>query len=203
MFRAELETIRNNLKTCNDELAKLLDDNRKLESNETSAKNIQSDVIMIDSYYNDISRYTIDEQRLVKKIGESGFTRDLQAAINEQKSLKSTLNDICNAFENKQYKLTEYNETLYKLQADKNNITTDELNINSKIQDKIGAQEKLNELYIVKTALSLALNNAVNTVEPIRKKLEEHIKVFEETKKLHNEIIANNRKDVLSYFYHN
>lgn len=198
MFRAELETIRNNLKACTDELAKLIDDNRKLETNETSAKNIQSDVIMIDSYYNDISRYTKDEQRLVEKIGESGFTRDLQAAINEQKLLRSTLNDICNAFENKQCELTEYNETLYKLQADQNKITTDELNINSKIQDKKGALEKLNELYLVKTALSVELEDAMNTVEPVKKKLEEHIKIFEETKKLQNEKIINDRKDVLS-----
>lgn len=152
---------------------------------------------MIDSYYNDINRYTKDEQRLVKKIGEFGYTRNLQEAINEQKLLRSTLNDICYIFEKKQCELTEYNKTLYELQAQQNKITTDELNIKCKIQDEKGALEKLNELKFVETALNVELDEAKNSIEPIKKKLERLIKKLDETKKLQNDEITKNRKDVL------
>ncbi|VVC25617.1 Hypothetical protein CINCED_3A008104 [Cinara cedri] len=196
-LKAELETIGNNLKKCRDELTKLLDSNGKLETNETNAKNIQSDVIMIDSYYNDISRYTKDEQRLIKTIVESGSTRNLQEAINEQNSLRSILNDICNVLEKKQHEITEYNETSFKLQVKRNKIINEELTIKCKIQDEKSALDKLNELNIIETVLRVELDEAKNTVEPIQKKLEEHIKKLEETKKFQNEKITNNLKEIM------
>lgn len=186
------------MKKCREELAKLVDENGKLETNETSAKNIQSDVIMIDSYINDIVRYEKDESRLVTKISESGSIRNLHEAITEQKSLKNTISGICNILEKKQYELNDYNETLHELQTQHNRITTNELNIKSNMQDQKSLLDKLNDLQTLETTLSFELDNARETIEPIQENLRMCISNFEETKKQQIKKIENIRKEVFS-----
>lgn len=153
----------------------------------------------MDSFYNDIKRYKKEEERLVTKISASGFTRNLQEAIAEQNVLKNTINDICNILEKNQYELNEYNETLHKLQNQQNKLTNDELNLKSKMQDEKGIINKLNDLQNLEATLSLELDNAKETIEPIQEKLEMYVNKFEQTKKQHNKKIENNRKEVLSF----
>lgn len=185
------------MKKCRDEVSKLSDDNRKLELNETDAKNIQSDVIMIDSFDNDVKRYKKEEERLITKISASGFTRNLQEAIAEQNVLKNTVNNICNDLEKKQYELNEYNETLLKLQTYQNKLTSDELHLKSKMQDEKSIIDKLEDLQNLEANLSLELDNARKTIEPIQEKLKMYVNNFELTKKQHSKRIENNRKEVL------
>lgn len=151
----------------------------------------------MDSFDNDIKRYKKEEERLVTKINSSGFTRNLQEAIAEQNVLKNTINDVCNNLEKKQYELNEYNETLHKLQNQQNKLTSDELHLKSKMQDEKGIIDKLKDLQNLEASLSLELDNARETIEPIQEKLEMYVKNFEQTKKKHNEKIENNRKEVL------
>lgn len=187
---------------CRDELTKIVEENGKLETNETNAKSIQSDIVMIDSYINDIIRYEKEEQRLVKKISESGSIRNLQEAINEQTSVKNTINSICNILENSQYELNEYNETLHDLQTQQNKITTDELKIKSNMQAEKGLLDKLNDLQNLEATLSFELDNAREALEPIQEKLKNCIKNYEQTKGQQNKKIENDRKEVLYYIIH-
>lgn len=195
-YRNELECISNNLRKYRDELTKLSDENGKLETNETNAKSIQSDVIMIDNFENDVKRYIKEEQRLVTKMSESGSTRNLQEAISEKNYLKTTLNEICNVLEKKQHELNEYTENLHKLQMQQNKITNDELNIKSKMQDEKSVIDKLKDLQNIEATLSLELANARATLEPIQEKLETCINTFEDSKKQQRSIIENKRKEV-------
>lgn len=199
LYRDELERISNNLRKCRDGLTKLSDENGKLETNETNAKNIQSDIIMIDSFNNDVKRYLKEEQRLTTKMSESGSIRNLQEAISERNALKSTLNEMCNVLEKKQYELNEYTETLHKLQTQQNKITHDELNIKSKMQDEKSVIDKLNDLQNLEATISLELDSARETLEPIQEKLDTCINTFEQTKKQQSRKIENNRKEVLVY----
>uniref|UniRef100_A0A2S2NEI3 DNA repair protein RAD50 n=1 Tax=Schizaphis graminum TaxID=13262 RepID=A0A2S2NEI3_SCHGA len=193
----ELEIISNNLKKCRDELTKLSDENGKLETNETNAKNIQSDVVMIDSFDNDIKRYLKEEQRLTTKMSESGSIRNLQETISEKNALKNTINEICNVLEKKQHALNEYTETLHKLQTQQNKITSDELNIKSKMQDEKSVIDKLKDLQNLEATLSLELDNARETIEPIQEKLNTCINTFEQTKKQQSRQIENNRREII------
>lgn len=174
-----------------------MEENGKLETDEISAKNIQADIIMIDSYYNDIKRYKKDEQNLITKINESGSTRSLQEAITEQQTLRNALKDICSILEKKQHELNEYNETLYKLQTQQNKIVTDELNLKREMQDEKSIMDKLNNLQNLELTLSLELDNAKETVEPIQEKLNECINNFVEIKNQQKKKIENDRKKVL------
>lgn len=151
----------------------------------------------MDSFDNDIKRYKKEEERLVTKISASGFTRNLQEAIAEQNVLKNTVNDICNILEKNQYELNEYNEMLHKLQNQQNKLTSDELNLKSKMQDEKGIINKLKDLQNLEATLSLELDNARETIEPIQEKLEKYVNNFERTKKQHNKKIEDNRKEVL------
>lgn len=169
-----------------------------MEANETDAKNIQSDVIMIDSFDNDIKRYNKEEERLLTKISASGSTRNLQEAITEQNALKNTINNICNVLEKKQHELNEYNESLHKLQIQQNKITGDELHLKSKMQDEKGIIDKLKDLQNLEATLRFELDNARETIEPIQEKLEMYVNNFELTKKQHHTKIETIRKEVLS-----
>jgi len=200
-YRDELERISNNLRKCRDELTKLSDENGKLETNETSAKNIQSDIIMIDSFDNDVKRYLKEEQRLTRKISECGSIRNLQEAISEKNALKNTINEICNVLEKKQYELNEYTETLHKLQTQQNKIISDELNIKSKMQDEKSVIDKLNDLQTLEVTISLELDSARETLGPIQEKLDTCINTFEQTKKQQSRTIENNRKEVIVFYY--
>ncbi|XP_060840875.1 DNA repair protein RAD50 [Rhopalosiphum padi] len=193
----ELEIISNNLRKCRDELTKLSDENGKLETNETNAKNIQSDVVMIDSFDNDVKRYLKEEQRLTTKMSESGSIRNLQETISEKNALKNTINEICNVLEKKQHALNEYTETLHKLQTQQNKITSDELNIKSKMQDEKSVIDKLKDLQNLEATLSLELDNARETIEPIQEKLNSCINTFEQTKKQQSRQIENNRREII------
>lgn len=185
------------MRKCRDELTKLSDENGKLETNETNAKNIQSDIIMIDSFDNDVKRYLKEEQRLTTKMSESGSIRNLQDTISEKNALKNTINEICNVLEKKQHELNEYTETLHKLQTQQNKITSDELNIKSKMQDEKSVIDKLKDLQNLEATLSLELDNARKTIEPIQEKLNTCINTFEQTKKQQNRQIENNRREVI------
>jgi chromosome segregation ATPase len=185
------------LRKCRDELTKLSDENGKLETNETNAKNIQSDVVMIDSFDNDVKRYLKEEQRLTTKMSESGSIRNLQETISEKNALKNTINEICNVLEKKQHALNEYTETLHKLQTQQNKITSDELNIKSKMQDEKSVIDKLKDLQNLEATLSLELDNARETIEPIQEKLNSCINTFEQTKKQQSRQIENNRREVI------
>lgn len=185
------------MRKCRDELTKLSDENRKLETNETNAKNIQSDIVMIDSFDNDVKRYLKEEQRLTTKMSESGSIRNLQETISEKNALKNTINEICNVLEKKQQELNEYTETLHKLQTQQNKITSDELNIKSKMQDEKSVIDKLKDLQNLEATLSLELDNARETIEPIQEKLNTCINTFEQTKKQQNKQIENNRREVI------
>ncbi|CAI6346339.1 unnamed protein product [Macrosiphum euphorbiae] len=196
-LKDEIERISNNLRKCRDELTKLSDENGKLETNETNAKNIQSDIIMIDSFDNDVKRYSKEEQRLTTKMTESGSIRNLQEAISERNALKSTINEICNVLEKKQYELNEYTETLHKLQTQQNKITSDELHIKSKMQDEKSVIDKLNDLQNLEATISLELDSARETLEPIQEKLDTCIITFEQTKKQQSRQIENNRKEII------
>lgn len=184
------------MKRCRDELTEIVDENGKLETNESNAKNIQSDIIMIDNYINDIIRYEKEEDRLIKKISTSGSIRNLQEAITEQSSLKNCINSICNVLEKNQYELNEYNETLNSIQTEQNQITTDELNIKSKIQAKSGLLDKLNHLQNLETILNMELNNSREAIVPIHEKLINYINNYEQTKEQQNKQIENDRKEV-------
>lgn len=175
----------------------MLDENGKLETNETNAKNIQSDIVMIDSFDNDVKRYLKEEERLTTKMSESGSIRNLQETISEKNALKNTINEICNVLEKKQHELNEYTETLHKLQTQQNKITSDELNIKSKMQDEKGVIDKLKDLQNLEATLSLELDNARETIEPIQEKLNTCINTFEQTKKQQNRQIENNRREVI------
>lgn len=177
-----------------------MEENEKLETNEISGKSIQADVIMIDSYYNDLKRYKKDEQNLLSKLNESGSTRNLQEAITEQKALRNILKDICSSLDKKQHELNEYNEKLYKLQTEQNKIVTDELNLKREMQDEKGIMDKLNDLQNLELTLSLELDNAKETVEPIQEKLNECINNFEQTKNQQNKKIENDRKKVYNNY---
>lgn len=187
------------MRKCRDELTKLSDENGKLETNETNAKNIQSDIVMIDSFDNDVKRYLKEEQRLTTKMSESGSIRNLQETISEKNALKNTINEICNVLEKKQHELNEYTETLHKLQTQQNKITSDELNIKSKMQDEKSVIDKLKDLQNLEATLSLELDNARETIEPIQEKLNTCINTFEQTKKQQNRQIENNRREVIVY----
>lgn len=154
---------------------------------------------MIDSFDNDVKRYLKEEQRLTTKMSESGSTRNLQEAISERNALKSIINEICNVLEKKQYKLNEYTETLHKLQTQQNKITSDELNIKSKMQDEKSVIDKLNDLQNLEATISLELDSARETLEPIKEKLDTCINTFEQTKKQQSRTIENNRKEVIVY----
>ncbi|XP_029343905.1 DNA repair protein RAD50 isoform X3 [Acyrthosiphon pisum] len=196
-LKDELERISSNLRKCRDELTKLSDENGKLETNETNAKNIQSDIIMIDSFDNDVKRYSKEEQRLTTKMTESGSIRNLQEAISERNALKSTINEICNVLEKKQYELNEYTEMLHNLQTQQNKITSDELNIKSKMQDEKSVIDKLNDLQNLEATISLELDSARETLGPIQEKLDTCINTFEQTKKQQSRKIENNRKEII------
>jgi len=197
LYRDELESISSNLRKCRDELTKLSDENGKLEANEKNAKNIQSDIIMIDSFDNDVKRYIKDEQRLATKMSESGSIRNLQEAISEKNALKNTINEICSVLEKKQYELNEYTETLHKLQTQQNKITSDELNIKSKMQDEKSVIDKLKDLQNLEATLSLELDSAREAIEPIQEKLDTCINDFEQTKNQQRRKFENNRKEVI------
>lgn len=186
---------------CRDELTKLTEKNGKLETDETNAKNIQSDVIMIDRYYTDVKQYNEKEQVLATKISKSGSTRNLQEAINELKILRSTLNNINNVLDKNQHELDEFKETLFKLQGQQNELTNEELNIKRKMQDEKGIIDKLKDLQNLEATLSLELDNAREAIEPIQENLEKCIKNLEHTKKQHNKNIENNRKEVRMPLY--
>ncbi|KAE9545442.1 hypothetical protein AGLY_000985 [Aphis glycines] len=196
-LKNELEIISNSLRKCRDELTKLSDENGKLETNETNAKNIQSDIVMIDSFDNDVKRYLKEEQRLTTKMSESGSIRNLQDTISEKNALKNTINEICNVLEKKQHELNEYTETLHKLQTQQNKITSDELNIKSKMQDEKSVIDKLKDLQNLEATLSLELDIARKTIEPIQEKLNTCINTFEQTKKQQNRQIENNRREII------
>lgn len=196
-IRLELEKIGNNLKNKRDDLSKLLEENGKLETDEMSAKNIQADVIMIDSYHNDINRYKKDEQNLVAKISQSGSTRNFQEAITEQQILRNTLKDICNILEKRQHELNEYSETLYKLQTQQNTIVSDELNLKHEMQDEKIIIDKLKDLQNLELTLNLELDNTKKIVQPIQEKLDSFINNLEQTKKDQNKKIESDRKKVM------
>lgn len=198
-YRNNLEKIERDLKNCREELAKLLEQNKKLESNELNAKSIQSDIIMIESYINDVKRYQKEELHLATKMNESGSKRSLQEAITEQKSLKSTVNNICNVLEENQNKLNTYNETLHEFQAQLSKIKTDELSIQIKMQDEKTILDKLNELQNLEATLSFELDSARESIKPIQKNLEISIMNLNQTKEKQNKIIENNRKEVLLF----
>lgn len=151
----------------------------------------------MDSFDNDIKRYKKEEERLVTKIKASGFTRNLQEAIAEQNILKKTINDICNILEKNQYELNEYNETLHKLQNEQNELTSNELNLKSKIQDEKGIINKLKDLHNLEATLSIELDDAREKIEPIQEKLKKYVNDFEQTKTQHNKTIEKKRKEVL------
>lgn len=184
------------MKTCRDELAKLTEKNGKLETDETNAKNIQSDVIMIDRYYNDLKQYNEKEQCLAIKLSKSGSTRNLQEAINEQKILRNTLNNISNVLDKNEHELNEFKETFFKLQGQQNKLKNEELNIKQKIQDEKGIIDKLKDLQNLEATFSLELDNAREAIEPVQENLEKCIKHLEHAKKQHNKIIENSRKEV-------
>lgn len=169
----------------------------KLEIKETTAKSILSDIIMIDGYNNDIQRYLKDEQRLLSKISESGYTRSLQEAISDQNSVKSLIKNICNTLEKNQHELSEYNESLHALQIQQNKITSDELNIKSKMQDVKGVMNKLKDLQNLEATLSIELDSTREAIEPIQKQLEICIKNFDQIKKQHKQNIEMSRKEVI------
>ncbi|XP_025200798.1 DNA repair protein RAD50 [Melanaphis sacchari] len=196
-LKNELESISNSLKKCRDELTKLSDENGKLETNEINAKNIQSDIVMIDSFDNDVKRYLKEEQRLTTKINESGSIRNLQETISEKNALKNIINEICNVLEKKQHALNEYTETLHKLQTQQNKITSDELNIKSKMQDEKSVIDKLKDLQNLEATLSLELDNAREKIEPIQEKLNMYINTFEQTKKQQSRQIENSRREII------
>lgn len=152
---------------------------------------------MIDSFDNDVRRYIKEEQRLATKMCGSGSNRNLQEAISEQNALKNTVNEISNVLDKKQYDLNEYNDTLHKLQMQNNTIKSDELNIKSKMQDERSVIDKLKDLQNLEATLSLELENARETIEPIQKKLVTCIKNFEQTKIQQSRNIENNRKEVI------
>lgn len=185
------------MKKCREELSHLTEVNKKLETNETSAKNIHSDIIIIDSCINEIARLEKEENRLVTKINNSGAKRNLQEAITEQKIFKNTLITIEKFLENKQHELDIYNEKLNELQQLQNKITTEELNIKSKLQAEKSLVDKLNDLQLHESVLSVELVNAKKAIGPIEQKLEARIKDLEQTKNQQNEKIENDRKEVL------
>jgi len=158
---------------------------------------------MIDSFENDVRRYSKEEQRLTTKMTESGSIRNLQEAISERNALKSTINEICNVLEKNQYELNEYTEMLHKLQTQQNKITSDELNIKSKMQDEKSVIDKLNDLQNLEATISLELDSARETLEPIQEKLYACINTFEETKKQQSRKIENNRKEVIVFSFIN
>lgn len=199
LYRNNLEKIERDLKNCREEFAKLLEQNKKLETNELNAKSIQSDIIMIENYINDVKKYQKEESHLATKMNESGFNRSLQEAITEQKSLKSTVNNICNVLEENQNKLNTYNETLHEFQAQLSKIKTDELSIQIKMQDEKIILDKLNELQNLEATLSFELDSARESVEPIKKNLEMSIINLSQTKEQQNKIIENKRKEVLFF----
>jgi len=196
LCRNDLEVIQKNLNDYRDELTKLLNQNEKLEANESNAKSIQNDIIIIDSYINDIKRHQKEEQHLVTIISECGSNRSLQEAINEQTTLKNTLNNICNVLEKKQNEVNVYNEKFHELQAQQSKIKTDELNIKIKMQDEKSILDKLKDLQNLEATLSIELDIARDTIEPIQKELEICIKNLEQNKKQHIKIIENDRKKV-------
>lgn len=169
----------------------------KLETTEATAKSILSDVIMIDSYYNDIQRYIIEEQRLISKISESGSTKSIQEAIFEQNTLKNMIKNVSNTLEKKQHELSEYNETLHGLQSQQNKIISDELNIKSKMQDEKGMMNKLEDLQNLEATLSIELDSRRESISPIEDKLDTCIKNFDQIKKQHKQNIEKKRKEVI------
>lgn len=185
------------MKKCREELTQLSNENKKLEIDETTAKNIQPDVLMMSSFIHDIKNLEMDEQKLVTKISNSGSIRNLQEAISEQKSLKETVTNIFNFLENKQYELDKYNEALHELQQQLNKITSEELSIKTKIQAEKGLVDKLNNLQHLESTLSLELDDARLTLGPIEENLKSCIKSLEETKKQQNIKIENDRREVL------
>jgi chromosome segregation ATPase len=188
---------KNKSNKCRKELSTLSDTLEKLENTEATAKSILSDVIMIDSYYNDIQRYINEEQRLISKINETGSTRSIQEALSEQSTLKKIINNIYNTLEKKQHELSEYNETLHALQIAQNQIVSDELNIKRKLQDEKVMMNKLNDLQNLEATLSIELESSRKSIIPIENQLETCIKNFDQIKKQHEQNIENKRKEVI------
>lgn len=197
LCRNNLEKMERDLTNFRIEFVELLEQNRDLEANEVNAKSIQSDIIKIDSYINDVRRYQKEELHLAKEMNESGFNRSLQEAITEQKALKSTVNNICNVLEENQNKLNTYNETLHELQAQLSKIKNDELSIQIKMQDEKTILDKLNELQNLEATIRFELDSAREDIKPIQKNLEMSINNLNKTKEQHNKIIENNRREVM------
>ncbi|XP_025414138.1 DNA repair protein RAD50 [Sipha flava] len=196
-LKDEIEMFKNKSNKCRKELSTLSDTLEKLENTEATAKSILSDVIMIDSYYNDIQRYINEEQRLISKINETGSTRSIQEALSEQSTLKKIINNIYNTLEKKQHELSEYNETLHALQIAQNQIVSDELNIKRKLQDEKVMMNKLNDLQNLEATLSIELESSRKSIIPIENQLETCIKNFDQIKKQHEQNIENKRKEIM------
>ncbi|XP_050431773.1 DNA repair protein RAD50 isoform X2 [Adelges cooleyi] len=184
-LKKELESIEFNLKKCREELTVVSENNVKLETDESNAKVIQSDITLIDNYINETARLEEKEQLLVAKISKSGSSRNLHEALSEQSSIRSTLSAVCKNIENNGSVLVKYNENLHELQQKKNMVTTEELKIKSSVQAEKGLMEKLIDLQSLETTLNVELNEARSALEPIKSNLILYASKLEQTKKKH------------------
>lgn len=200
-FRTEIENIEVKLKNCRTELNQLIEINSKLEVDESNAKAIQSDITLIDSYTSEISRLEEKEHCLVTKLNTTGSNKTLEEALSEQSSIRSLLSATNENLEINQNALAKYNETLHELQQKKNKITSEELEIKTKVQAEKGLMDKLVDLQTLETALRIELNDARNSIGPVKDNLIAYSKSLEQTKKKHLLLIEEEAEKVMINLY--
>lgn len=170
-LQSEINKLEKKLSVAKESLLKLQNDLEQPETDESLAKGIQSDIVLLEQHLAESRRITREIQKLEANM-PPGNKRSLEEALKEQKELRENVLHARRSFEEKQTQKNKLIEKRNKLQEEKNAIQNQQLKISGNAQMRNQLVERRDELESLEVVLQMEVDKGTEDLEDLCRKLD-------------------------------
>lgn len=170
-----------------------------LQTDESSAKSIQSDAVLIDEYRSEVQKLERSIAEIQTKLKEYKLTRTSEEAQEEHDIVKAKWSRLNQLFESDHNKLSKHEKKMHELHAEKNSLTSKLMKIEGGVEKRTSMIDKLAELNNQENNLATEVEQTKGTLESVTAELNAIIKEQIRTKSRHKITLEEKKTEVAGY----
>ncbi|KAL1131477.1 hypothetical protein AAG570_011094 [Ranatra chinensis] len=171
-IQSSLEAVDRKLETANEKLALIQAELVSPQTDETLAKSIQGDIILLEQYISECKQISRDIQKIESKL-PSGSNRTLKEAMNERNNAQACFQNARQTVEKLQTKKNDLMTKRHRLQEEKNKIQDQQMRISGNTQMRAQLSERQKELESLEVIMQMELDKYMEDSAKVVNQLEQ------------------------------
>ncbi|CAK1580166.1 unnamed protein product [Parnassius mnemosyne] len=183
----DIPTLENRLSDVDKQIATLIESSEELsmsvmepEQKLQNARQIQSDMPLLDRFTNEVSAATKDLEKIQAECSNMEMDINLDEATAKKNELRQQISSLRSSIKTAQTKLNQHTKKLQTMAEKKNKLKEELLNVQKKVQELVNLQETQKQLESNREKALVELKELQDSIAPLELEVKEKEKVKSE-----------------------